>query len=90
MSRIGNIEVFYVSYSAFRFADSYSWQFKRFEQGVCGSWADESTKSAEVDAATALAGWYWWSCLPGCLPDGDAIGPFESEQAAINDARNFD
>ena len=19
-------------------------------------------------------GWYWWSCLPGCLPDGGADG----------------
>ena len=32
-------------------------------------------------------GWYYWPCLPGCLPDGDPIGPFESEQAAIDDAQ---
>ena len=35
------------------------------------------------------AGWYWWSCFPGCLPDSDAIGPFETEQEAINDARDY-
>ena len=28
------------------------------------------------------AGWYYWSCFPGCLPDSDAIGPFETEQEA--------
>lgn len=35
------------------------------------------------------AGWYWWSCFPGCLPDSDAIGPFETEQEAIDDARDY-
>ena len=35
------------------------------------------------------AGWYWWSCFPGCLPDSDAIGPFETEQDAIDDARDY-
>lgn len=33
------------------------------------------------------SGWYWWACFPGCLPDGDWSGPFNTEQAAINDAR---
>lgn len=32
-------------------------------------------------------GFYWWPCLPGCLPDGDAIGPFETEEEAIEYAR---
>ena len=31
-------------------------------------------------------GWYWHACSPGCLPDGDASGPFENEQEAIKDA----
>lgn len=32
-------------------------------------------------------GWYWWSCFPGCLPDGDPIGPFNTEALAIADAQ---
>jgi len=32
-------------------------------------------------------GWYWWACFPGCLPDGDPQGPYESEQAAIDAAQ---
>tara|TARA_Y100001937_G_scaffold1078_1_gene1307 strand:- start:23116 stop:23337 length:222 start_codon:yes stop_codon:yes gene_type:complete len=32
-------------------------------------------------------GYYWWSCSPGCLPDGDAIGPYKTEEEAVNDAR---
>lgn len=34
-------------------------------------------------------GWYWWPCFPGCLPDGDPIGPFVSEERAIEDAQNW-
>ena len=32
-------------------------------------------------------GWYWWSCFPGCMPDGDPSGPFDTEETAIADAR---
>ena len=35
------------------------------------------------------AGWYWWSCFPGCLPEGDPIGPFESAEDAIADAQEI-
>ena len=31
-------------------------------------------------------GWYWWACFPGCLPDGEASGPFETAEAAYLDA----
>lgn len=34
----------------------------------------------------SLVGWYWQACFPGCLPDGDPSGPFETEQDAITDA----
>ena len=34
-----------------------------------------------------LDGWYWQSCLPGCLPDGEPNGPFDTEQEAIEDAQ---
>lgn len=31
-------------------------------------------------------GWYWWACFPGCLPDGDASGPYAYEFEAWADA----
>ena len=31
-------------------------------------------------------GYYWQSGFPGCLPDGDAVGPFDTEAEAIADA----
>ena len=32
-------------------------------------------------------GWYWWPCFPGCLPDSDPIGPFDTEEEALADAQ---
>lgn len=32
-------------------------------------------------------GYYWWSCQPGCLPDGDPVGPFDTWSDAVNDCR---
>ena len=40
----------------------------------------------DEDAAPKDVGFYWQSCFPGCIPDSDAIGPFDSETAAIADA----
>ena len=48
---------------------------------------------AEVDGQDAdfegdtRAGWFWWACFPGCIPDGEPCGPFETESAAIADAQ---
>ena len=27
-------------------------------------------------------GWYYWWCVPGCLPDSDPYGPYSSERQA--------
>jgi hypothetical protein len=35
----------------------------------------------------SAAGWYWWTCFPGCLPDSDSCGPFDTEAEALADAR---
>ena len=35
---------------------------------------------------TVEPGWYWWPCFPGCVADGDAVGPFETERDAVIDA----
>jgi hypothetical protein len=37
--------------------------------------------------ASRCAGWYYWYCFPGCLPDSDAFGPYASEDAALEAAR---
>lgn len=43
-------------------------------------------KQDSVSDPSALVGWYWAAGLPGCLWDGDPMGPFSTEQDAIDDA----
>lgn len=33
-------------------------------------------------------GWYWQSCFPGCMPDGEPNGPFDTEEDALEDAQS--
>lgn len=40
------------------------------------------------DGSPLEPGWYYWPCLPGCLPDGDAMGPAASAASAEADARD--
>jgi hypothetical protein len=35
---------------------------------------------------TDRVGWYWHACFPGCLPDGEPCGPFETEDEATANA----
>jgi hypothetical protein len=45
---------------------------------------------ADITGDTTLdAGYMWCFCFPGCLPDSDWLGPFDSEQAALEDARQL-
>jgi hypothetical protein len=48
---------------------------------------DDKGRNFDADGEPVKAGWYWWSCFPGCLPDGDPSGPFETEAEALADAR---
>ncbi len=34
-------------------------------------------------------GWYYRFCFPGCIPEGEYTGPFDSEEAAVEDMRNL-
>ena len=38
------------------------------------------------DGVALPSGWYWWSCQPGCLPDGEPSGPYDTEREAMRDA----
>jgi hypothetical protein len=42
-------------------------------------WYDEGAKD--------FTGWFYWFCFPGCLPDSEPAGPFETREAALEDAR---
>jgi len=68
-----------------------------FEAPDCDTWADIMCPSCGGAPATvgyvSMAdgsmkhGWFWQSCFPGCLPDGDPIGPFATRAEALADAQ---
>lgn len=75
-----NAEVFFMSYREFVTAENYTWMGEMMQEGQRDGFSNFQT-------ASDLKGWYWWACFQGCLPDGDPIGPFETEQEAIDDAQ---
>lgn len=54
------------------------------EDGECPNTGDSCSAAS---CRAELLGWYWQACMPGCLPDGEPCGPFETEVAALEDAR---
>ena len=44
-------------------------------------------RNFDSEGSPVEAGWYWWICFPGCLPNSDPMGPFTTEQEAIDDAQ---
>lgn len=79
-----NIEVFHMGENEFASRDEGSWMADYMENaGV--DWSDPESVKMEAES---LAGWYYWCCFPGCMPEGDAVGPFKSELAAQQDAIN--
>ena len=86
-----NIEIFHLSASDFLSADEGDWRAERLAEEMSSEPPEDAADSAEYEEerhleAESLAGWYWWSCCAGCLPDSDASGPFETEEEAIEDA----
>lgn len=70
-----DLEVFYVG-------------MQDYKDGACPA-CMSMVESAEMygNASDEHCGWYYWFCLPGCLPDGEPEGPFETEAEALADAR---
>lgn len=61
-------------------------RFKEMDGEEHGSFEVFYDDGTETDMQ---AGYYWWACFPGCMPDGDPIGPFETEDEAIDNANDF-
>lgn len=76
-----DVEVFYMTSDDFMNADQDSWMYKRIKESI------EDFENCPESEYEKLEGWYWWPCFPGCLPDGDPVGPFETEAEALADAR---
>lgn len=51
--------------------------------------ADGTDAYTDSEGTALAAGYYWWVCVPGCLPDSEAYGPFTSADEAASDAVAF-
>ena len=49
-------------------------------------WACEGDCWTDEDGETLPKGYYWCTCLPGCMPDSEPNGPFKTKTAAVDDA----
>jgi hypothetical protein len=45
---------------------------------------------AIIEAEGIKGGWFYWYCFPGCMPDSEPMGPYETEREAIEAARDDD
>ena len=52
----------------------------------CCDWAKSWMAAGKPSPDWLRPGWYWFACFPGCMPDGDPSGPFETEALAMADA----
>ena len=41
-------------------------------------------------SSTDPVGWFYWFCFPGCMPDSDWVGPFDTRKEALADAQEFE
>lgn len=81
--RLANVEVFEVTDRDFLGAGDDDWRATRLAEEVDNGEASDADKEA---AAEKLAGFYWWNCLPGCMPASGASGPFIDREDAEDDA----
>ena len=51
--------------------------------GTIDNWNEDLDEGSD---SKYEVGWYWWACFPGCLPDGDPLGPFDTSKEAWEDA----
>ena len=42
----------------------------------------EAMFDAIVEEQGIVGGWFYWYCLPGCMPDSEPFGPFATAQEA--------
>ena len=58
-----------------------------FRLAVMNSAVREKMLSAMIQEEGIEGGWFYWYCFPGCMPEGDPIGPFATAKLAVEDCR---
>jgi hypothetical protein len=65
------------------------YQFHTEDGEPYGSYEVFQVTSFPQDLGPTIFEWFWHPCFPGCIPDGEANGPFETEIEARKDADDW-
>jgi hypothetical protein len=64
----------------------------KFRLATMNSKTREAMFDTMIEEEGIEGGWFYWYCFPGCLPDSEPVGPYESakqaKQAAQDDAQD--
>ncbi len=90
-----HIEILGLDASDFRVDDTETWMGERLREVLKENpnydpdfeeTDDEGMEGIIEETAESLAGFYWWCCLPGCMPEGEANGPYQIRDDAAENA----
>jgi hypothetical protein len=87
-----DIEIFQLTAREYAESDSNEeliWEYMRrpeFRLASMNSRTREAMFDSMIEEESIEGGWFWWTCLPGCLPDSSAFGPFKTKEDAVRDA----
>ncbi len=59
-----------------------------FRLACMNSRVREAMLNAMVEEEGITGGWFYWFCFPGCMPDSEAIGPYDTRQEAVEAAQD--
>lgn len=88
--RLPNIETFQAAYGYCDECGSLGMEIAAPVKGMRRACDDWECKQEEATVLLESFGWFYWYCMPGCMPDSESFGPFESEAEALKDARGGD
>ena len=64
-------------------------RLRGFQFAAMNSRTRDAMLDAIIENNGITGGWFFDYCLPGCLPDSQPFGPYESRDAAITAARDM-
>jgi hypothetical protein len=89
-----DVEVFQLTAREYAEGDSNSemieeWLRKpQYRLATMNSKTRDAMFDAMIEEEGIEGGWFYWFCFPGCMPEGDAIGPYKTRQEAIAAAQD--
>lgn len=72
----------------FVYSDASKAQDKYSMPNVEVFYCEADSDTTDEEGNPVAAGWYYWYCQIGCLPDSSPYGPFDTEELAIKDVQD--